>query len=298
MRPFAHDPRRGSSGHPARRRPSRRRPLVEGLEARTLLASSFTQTNLVSDVPGRAATTDTNLVNPWGLALGLSSGFWVANNHSGTATVYDGDGKPLPTATPLVVNIPAPGSGGGAGAPTGQVSNATSGFVVSSGGKSGASNFLFATEDGTIVGWSGAVDRTHGIIAVDNSASGAIYKGLAEGFNATGSYLYATNFHAGTVDVFDQAFQPVHIPGAFQDTGIPAGYAPFGIQAINGDLYVTYAQQDADKHDDVAGAGHGFIDVYDTEGHLLKRFAGQAQLNSPWGMAWAPLSDYGDFSNA
>jgi aldose sugar dehydrogenase len=278
------------------RRPRATRPYAEALEGRLLLASSFTQTNLVSNITGFAKTTDPSLVNPWGLALGLGSGFWVANNGTGTATVYDGNGKPLPAAAPLVVSIPAPG--GGTSAPTGEVSNATSGFTVSSGGKTGASNFLFATEDGTIAGWSGAVDLTHAFIAVDNSATGAVYKGLAQGFNPTGAYLYATNFHAGTVDVFDANFAPVKIPGAFTDTGIPAGYAPFGIQAINGDLYVTYAQQDAAKHDDVSGAGHGFIDVFDTQGTLLKRFASQGQLNSPWGIAWAPIQGYGDFSNA
>ncbi|MDB5352978.1 MAG: gdhB 2 [Planctomycetota bacterium] len=283
--------------HAPARRPCRNRPCVETLEVRLLLATGFTQTNLVSDIAGMAKTTDPNLVNPWGLALGLGSGFWVANNRSGTATVYDGNGKPLPAATPLIVSIPTP-SGTGTSAPTGEVSNATQGFTVSSNGKTGASNFLFATEDGTIAGWSAAVDLTHAFIAADNSASGAVYKGLAQGFNPTGAYLYATNFHAGTVDVFDRNFAPVKIPGAFTDTGIPAGYAPFGIQAINGDLYVTYAQQDAAKHDDIRGAGHGFIDVFDTEGHLLKRFTSQGQLNSPWGMAWAPIQGYGDFNNA
>ena len=297
MDPFARIARRSFLDLAAKRRPPRSWPLLEMLEGRCLLASSFTQTNLVSDTPGLAKTTDPNLVNPWGIALGLNSPFWIANNHTGTATVYDGNGQQIPSAAaPLVVNIPAPG--GGTGTPTGEVSNATSGFVVSAGGTSAPSSFLFATEDGTIIGWSGSVDRTHAIIAVDNSASGAVYKGLAQGFNATGAYLYATNFHAGTVDVFDQNFNPVHIPGAFTDSGIPAGYAPFGIQAINGNLYVTYAMQDAAKHDDVAGAGHGFVDVFDTQGTLLKRFTSQGQLDSPWGMAWAPINSYGDFSNA
>src|SRR5262249_22366245 len=149
-----------------------------------------------------------------------------------------------------------------------------------------------------ISGWRSSVDPTHAVIAVDTSASGAVYKGLAEGFNATGAYLFATNFHAGTVDVFDSNFQPVHIPGAFTDSGVPAGFAPFGISAINSHLYVTYAKQDAAKHDDVAGPGNGFIDVFDTEGHLLKRFTGQGQLNSPWGMAWAPFQGFGEFNNA
>src|SRR5262249_35865221 len=151
-------------------------------------------------------------------------------------------------------------------APTGVATNATTGFVISSGSKSAPSTELFATEDGTIAGWNSAVDPTHAVIAVNNSASGAIYKGLAMGFNAAGAFLYATNFHAGTVDVFDANFQPVHIPHAFTDSGIPAGFAPFGIAAINSHLYVTYAKQDAAKEDDVAGPGNGFIDIFDTEG--------------------------------
>src|SRR5206468_8645851 len=113
-----------------------------------------------------------------------------------------------------------------------------------------------------------------------------------------GAFLFATNFHAGTVDVFDQNFKPVHPRGGFIDPKIPAGYAPFGIAAINSHLYVTYAQQDADKKDDVAGPGHGFIDIFDTEGHLLKRFTSQGQLNSPRGMAWAHFAGFGDFDNA
>ena len=264
-----------------------------------MLTTTFTQTNLVSDVPGMANATDSNLVNPWGLTLGLNSGIWIGENGSGLAASFDGSGQPLATTSggsSTSVTIPAPG--GGTSAPTGVATNATSGFVVSAGGDSGPSTELFATEDGTIAGWNSSVAPANAVIAVDNSASGAVYKGLALGFNATGAYLYATNFHAGTVDVFDSNFQPVHIPGAFTDSGIPSGYAPFGISAINGDLYVTYAVQDAAKHDDVAGAGHGFIDVFDTEGHLLKRFTSQGELNSPWGMAWAPFQGFGDFNNA
>src|SRR5439155_12451147 len=238
-------------------------------------------------------TTDPNLVNPWGMALGLNSGLWVSDNGSGMATSYDGTGKPIQSA----IKIPSPG-GKGTSSPTGVVSNATSGFGIAAGAHFGPSTELFATEDGTIAGWNSSVDPTHAIIAVDNSASGAVYKGLALGFTTTGAFLFATNFHAGRIDVFDSNFRPVHTSGAFRDPKIPAGFAPFGISAINSHLYVTYAKQDADKHDDVAGPGNGFIDIFDTQGHLLKRFASRGQLNSPWGMAWAPFQGFGEFNNA
>src|SRR5262249_50011699 len=201
-----------------------------------------------------------------GLALGTNSGLWVGENGSSMAESFDGTG----TAIPPAVTIPGPG-GVGTSSPTGVATNATGGFVISSGNAAGPSTELFATEDGTIAGWNNSVDPTHAIIAVDNSASGAVYKGLALGFNARGAFLCATNFHAGTVDVFDSNFRPVTTSGGFKDKNIPAGYAPFGIAAINSHLYVTYAVQDADKHDDVAGAGHGFIDIFDTDGNLLKR---------------------------
>src|SRR5439155_4970980 len=180
---------------------------------------------------------------------------------------------------------PIPGPGGtGTSSPTGVATNATGGFVISFAGKSAPSTELFATEDGRIAGWNGSVDPTHAVIAVDNSASGAVYKGLALGFNAAGAFLFATNFHAGTIDVFDSNFRSVRTSGGFRDPHIPAGYAPFGISAINSHLYVTYAQQDAEKKDDVAGPGHGFIDIFDTDGQLLTRFTSQGELNSPWGM--------------
>src|SRR5262249_27257934 len=155
---------------------------------------------------------------------------------------------------------------------------------------------IFATENGTIAGWNSNVDPTQAVIAVDNSKKGAIYKGLAMGFNEDGAFLFATNFHKGTIDVFDSKFRPVRKDDdddqgdeedKFRDEHIPEGYAPFGIAAINSHLYVTYALQDKDKEDDVAGAGHGFVDIFDTHGKLLKRFISRGQLNSPWGMAWA-----------
>jgi uncharacterized protein (TIGR03118 family) len=265
--------------------------------AATAGTPTFTQTNLVSDVPGLAATTDPNLVNPWGMTLGLNSGLWVSDNGSGKATTYDSNGQPIPSGSPTVVTIPTP-SGVGTAAPTGATTNGTSGFVVSSGGRSGPSTELFATENGTIAGWNSDVDPTRAVIAVDNSASGAVYKGLAIGFNASGAFLFATNFHAGTVDVFDSNFRPVQTPGGFKDSKIPSSFAPFGISSINGDLYVTYAKQNGSKTDDVAGPGNGFIDIFDTHGNLLRRFTSKGQLNSPWGMAWAPFERFGSFDNA
>src|SRR5437868_2352889 len=202
--------------------------------------TTFTQTNLVSDVPGLARTTDPNLVNPWGMTLGTNSGLWVSDNGSGKATTYDGDGNPIPSGSPLVVSIPGPG--GSAGAPTGVATNATSGFVISAGGKSAPATELFATENGTIAGWNADVDPAQAVIAVNNPANSAVYKGLAIGFNARGAFLFATNFRAGTVDVFDSNFRRVNTAGGFSDKKIPSSFGPFGIAAINSHLYVTYAK--------------------------------------------------------
>jgi uncharacterized protein (TIGR03118 family) len=243
-----------------------------------------------------AKITAPNLVNPWGMALGLNSGIWISDNGSGKATTYDGTGQPIPSGSPQIVTIP--GTGNAAGKPTGVATNDTTGFVISANGKSAPSTELFATENGTIAGWNSNVDPTRAVIAVDKSSTGAVYKGLAIGFNESGAFLFATNFHAGTIDVFDPNFQSVHMPDGFKDPHLPDGYAPFGIASINGALYVTYALQDADKEDDSAGAGHGFLDVFNTNGKLVKRFTSQGQLNSPWGMAWAPFEGFGKFDNA
>jgi len=225
------------------------------------------QRNLVSNVPGRAEHTDPNLVNAWGISSSATSPFWVADNGTGVSTLYNGSGN----AVPLVVTIAG-------GAPTGTVFNPTNDFVVSSGGKSGRSFFIFDGETGIISGWNPNVDSTHSVVAVDNSASGAVYKGLAIGSNASGNFLYAANFHAGTVDVFDGS---LHSAGSFTDPSVPAGFAPFGIQNIGGNLYVTYAKQDAARHDNVASRGNGFVDLFDTSGNLIRRVASDVPLNSP-----------------
>src|SRR5262249_40966739 len=270
--------------------------LVPLLPLATTAGTRFIQTNLVSDTPGIAQRTDPNLVNPWGMTLGTNSGLWVSNNGTGKATTYDGNGQPIPSGSPLIVTIPAPG--GGTSAPTGVATNATSGFVISSGGNSAPATELFSTQDGTIAGWNANVGPTNAFIAVDNSTSGAVYKGLAIGFNGSGAFLFATNFRAGTIDVFDSNFRPVRTAGGFVARGIPSSFGPFGIAAINSHLYVTYAKRDRFKRDDDPGPGRGFIAIFDTDGHLLKRFVSRGVLNSPWGMAWAPFERFGNFNNA
>ena len=262
-------------------------------------STPFQQTNLVSDIPGMAAHTDPNLVNPWGIVHGASTPFWISDNGQGVSTLYDGSGAPFPSTTPRVVTIPPPvGSDPGTtAAPTGIVVNATADFMVSNGTTSGAALFIFATEDGTISGWNQNVDMGVAILTADNSANGAIYKGLAMASSGGANFLYATNFNAGTIDVFDRTFAKATLAGSFSDPTIPAGFAPFGIQAIGTNLYITYAKQDDEKHDDVKGAGNGYVDVFDTSGHLLARFASQGPLNSPWGVALAPAM-FGTFSNA
>lgn len=263
--------------------------------ARRAAGTAFRQVNLVSDQSGRAGRTDARLINPWGIVIGGSGLLWIADNNSGVSTVYSGNGAP----GSRVITIPPPAGGSGAAAPTGLVLNTTGSFVVSKGKVSRPSVLLYATEDGTISGWNPAVDGAHAILAADNSknpsaASGAVYKGLASGTSGGHNYLYATNFRAARIDVFDARFHAAHLSGAFHDSHIPAGYAPFGIRNLGGALYVTYAIQNAEKHDDVAGAGHGFVDVYSTSGHLLRRLVAHGALNSPWGLAIAP-SGFGAF---
>jgi uncharacterized protein (TIGR03118 family) len=252
----------------------------------------YRQRNLVSDSAAvRAEHRDPHLVNGWGLAFNPYGVAWVADNGTGFSTLYDGAGNPQS----LVVQIP--GAGNATGKPTGTVFYGGNGFVVTKGSVSGPSRFLFVGEDGGIAGWAPTVDPSHAIRVVDNSASHAIYKGVAISGNGRGQLLYATDFHNGKVDVYDSHFLPVSLPGKpFYDHALPAGYAPFGIQAINGDLYVTYAKQDEDREDDVAGRGLGYVDVYDTDGRLIRRFASNGALNAPWGMALAPAS-FGKFSN-
>jgi uncharacterized protein (TIGR03118 family) len=246
-------------------------------------------TRLTSDIPGFAKFTDPNLINPWGISLNSTDPFWIADNGTGVSTLLDGQGQ----VPPLIVQTP--GVGASVGSATGTVFNGGPGFVISENGRAGPSQFLFATEDGLILGWSAGVDITHALVAVANSGA-AVYKGLALATNSQGAFLYAANFFAGTIDVFDQGFHAVQVSGSFSDPAIPAGFAPFNIQNIGGRLFVTYAQQNAEWHDDVPGPGNGYVDVFDTNGNLLSHFVSGGALNSPWGLALAP-AHFGEFSN-
>jgi uncharacterized protein (TIGR03118 family) len=285
-------------------------------DGRSTGANRYVVTNLTSDIPGVAPNTDRVLRNAWGVAFTpAASPFWIADNASGCATLYDGTGAKVTTvqvAIPLPDNSvpstacqpastqtdpPAPTPA----APTGLVWNPTTTFLVP--GTSIPASFIFDTEDGTVSAWAGTIpDNSRAVIAFDNSPSGAVYKGLATGVNVHGVFLFATNFNAGTIDVFAPNGQTgfrlatnQEITGSFSDPDIPAGFAPFGIQNIDGDLFVTYAKQNGEKHDDVAGPGNGFIDVFDTEGNLLRRFASRGPLNSPWGITRASFA-FGRFS--
>jgi uncharacterized protein (TIGR03118 family) len=259
---------------------------------KSLPGNAYGQTNLVSDVPGLAHNTDPNLKNPWGISQDPDGRLRVSDNATGMATLYGADGKvigsPITIPTPTGVSPPA--------APTGNVFNTTADFVISRGGKSAPATVIFATEDGTLVGWNSKVDGNQGQVVADLSATGAVFKTLTLGKINGASYLFATDFHNGTVDVFDKNFHLVHLAGSFTDTSLPAGYAPFGLKVVNGSLFVTYAKQDDARHDDVAGVGNGFIDEFTLTGQLVTRFASGGLLNSPHGIALAP-DDFGQFSN-
>ncbi|HEV7432079.1 MAG TPA: TIGR03118 family protein [Steroidobacteraceae bacterium] len=248
---------------------------------------------LVSNGAVPADVTDAKLVNPWGLAFNPNAVVWVSDNGTGVSTLYDGAGA----KQSLVVAIPPAAIGDGLGHPTGIVFNSSTDFVVKKGGVSGAGVFLFAGEDGTISGWAPSVDLTRAVRMVDRSAAGAVYKGLALGGNGKTHLLYAADFHNRRVDVFNANFARIMRPGAFQDSAVPANFAPFGIQNINGDIVVAYAKQDSDAHDDVAGPGLGIVDVFDANGTLIRRLATRGALNAPWGVALAP-SGFGRFGGA
>jgi uncharacterized protein (TIGR03118 family) len=308
---------------------------AQAAPTKAITSGTVLQTNLVSDLPGVAAIQDPNLVNSWGITESQTSPFWISDNGSGLSTLYfvPGAGGTPVSINPLVVNIPTPVSPTG-GTPTGTVFNTGSSggaFQVTGPNKAGQTMsapavFLFDTEDGTIVGWNPAIDPTkqfagpggvsaQAVIAVDNSGNnftnpdpdqqtGAVYKGLAIATSTTPiipadanstALLYASNFRAGTVEVYDAKFsKPTGLPaGAFTDPDLPVGYAPFNVQVLNGKVYVSYAKQDATKHDDVAGRHHGFVDVFNLDGTPglpggTVRLISRGPLNSPWGLVIAP----------
>ena len=246
----------------------------------------FVVTNLQSDVPGRAAHTDPDLVNGWGIAALPTSPWWVADNGTHKSTLYNGN-----TGAKVALTVDVAGAGGEPADPTGIVANTSSEFVITgSSGATSAARFIFDGEDGAISGWNGG--PSSGVEAT--SQNGAIYKGLAIGSVTSGgtthNFLYATDFHNNHVDVYDGSFDLQTWAGAFVDPGLPAGFAPFGIQNIAGTIYVTYAKQDADAEDEIAGPGLGFVSAFGTDGSFLVRVASGGALNAPWGLAWAPAS--------
>jgi uncharacterized protein (TIGR03118 family) len=251
--------------------------------AATAKADAFSVTNLVTDdqAVSAAAITDPTLTNAWGISFGPTSPFWVSANGSGVSNVYRVDPvSNAPSKVGLSVAVPGDGS------VTGQVFNGNSAAF-------NGDSFLFVSEDGTISGWRGALGTTAETIVLGSTAN--VYKGTTEATVGGNSYLYAANFRAGTIDVLKGTASAPDLAGSFTDPGIPAGYAPFNIEKLGDNLYVTYAQQDANGHDDVAGPGHGFVSAFDTQGSFLRRVGTQGELNSPWGLAIAPAS-FGQFA--
>jgi uncharacterized protein (TIGR03118 family) len=243
--------------------------------------NSYVRRDLVSDGGVPAEHIDPDLINGWGLAASATGPWWVNAADSGKSLLYNGEG----IKNPLVVSV--------AGEPTGIVFNGGPRFVIPN---AGAARFLFASEDGTISAWSPSlVPNTQAVVVIDNSASEASYKGLAIDSTSAGTRLYAADFHNARVDVFDGAFAPVTVAGAFTDPNLPAGYAPFNVQTLAGSVYVAYALQDEEGEEEVAGPGLGVLDKYDFAGHLLARVATGGALNAPWGLALAPAG-FGRFS--
>ena len=274
-------------------------------------ARGYLQHNLVSDNSTAAAAdhTDPNLLNPWGVAFFPGGPFWISDNGAGVSTLYDGMGNKVP----LTVTIPAPAGDTNPGAPgnSGMVWNGNPmAFLVGNNAQNtAAALFIWATEDGTIAAWQGGLSPMTAAVTVVpnpnfvNSGTGTdpVYKGLAIGNNTSGLFLYATNFRDSKIVVWDSTFSSTSTAAAalnakFIDNKIPNGFAPFGIQNIIGQLWVTYAKQDAAKHDPVPGEGDGFVDVFDTDGNLLRRFAQRGALDAPWGVVLAP-NNFGQFSN-
>jgi uncharacterized protein (TIGR03118 family) len=248
-------------------------------------AHAYLQTNLVSDVPGWAQVTDPNLVNAWGLSSGAATPLWVSDNGTNVTTLYTAPTGSSVSVVPLVVKIPG-------GAPTGQVFNSTTSFVLPDGAPA---FFLFASEAGEIAGWNPGLSPITGAVAMVKSHR-SVYKGLALLPGTSSPELLAANFHTGRIDVFGATFNRMDLgPGAFMDPSLPAGYAPFNVFVTGDRVLVSYAKQDADKHDDVAGAGHGFIDAYSTGGQLMSHLVQGGRLNSPWGMTIAPAG-FGKFA--
>jgi uncharacterized protein (TIGR03118 family) len=244
----------------------------------------FAVVSQVADQSGVAPVTDPLVVNAWGLSQAPGGPLWVANNGSDTSTVYN---STTFAKSALEVQVP--------GAPTGTTFIGINGaFNVTSAGKTGRTAFAFATESGQIEGWNPTVDATHAIVAVDESASGSIFKGLTLAMSGASPRLFAADFAHGVVSVYDASYSKID---SFTDPNLPPNYVPFNVQALNNQLYVTFAKREPGATDEIAGQGLGFVDVFDTDGHLIRRLVQHGQLNAPWGLAIAPAS-FGKFAGA
>jgi uncharacterized protein (TIGR03118 family) len=264
-------------------------------------AQHYDRTDLVATVASDSTVVaDPNVRNAWGLVHGATSPWWISNNATGTSTLINASTVPV-TIPSLVVTVPAAPGQSGTGTPTGVVFNGNATDFLLAPGRQAV--FIWVTEDGTVSGWNPAVDPTNAIIMADRSQKprpnhGAVYKGATIGEVDGQRYLFAANFRSGRIDVFDSTFTRVKMSEeAFDDDRIPPGFAPFNIQGIGRNLYVTYAKQDDMQHDEVPGAGLGFVDVFSTRGQLLARLAHGAFLNAPWGVTLAPAY-FGEFSHA
>jgi len=271
----------------------------------TTQAQHYKQTNLVSDIAGMAPTFDPNLKNPWGLTRSSTtptrpgSPWWVGNNNSGTSTLYTGAGAIIPINGTGTVTVPPPkGSPAGTlSTPTGVVFNGSpTDFPIAPGT---SAVFIFATEDGTISGWAGGQNA---VLVVDNSdngsANGAVYKGATSGEINGNKFLYVTNFRSAKVEVYDTNFKRVRFDeDAFEAEGVPHGFAPFNVQNVGGTLFVTYAKQDAPRHDPVGGDGLGFVELFTPSGKHIGHLEHGDWFNAPWGVVWT-TRDFGEFSNA
>jgi len=278
-----------SFARPHRNRPTRPRLRVETFEDRAVpaAATDYLATDLVSDQPGVARVTDPTLINAWGISLGPTTPFWVSSAGGDLSEVYAGDVNGSAIAQPLKVTIPG-------GSPTGQIFNGTSDFSVTNGTDSAPALFIFAGEDGVVTGWSPTVPPSTTAQTAFTATDGSIYKGIALANNGTANLLYLADFHNNQIDVLDKDFHLVTLTGNFTDPNLPAGYAPFNVAAINGKLLVAYAKQDAAAEDEVAGAGFGFVDVFNLDGSFDHRLVSRGALNAPWAMVTAPAS-FGDF---
>lgn len=246
--------------------------------------NAFVQHNLVSDIAGLGDHTDKRLVNAWGIVSSPTSPWWVNANGTGFSLVYDGTGAGVPAGNPIAVPVAVPAGDQNPAAATGIVFNGTQDFQIAA---NKPASFIFVTEDGTISGWNSGANGGQAVMEV--SQPNSAYKGAAIGQMNGKNVIYAANFRQARIDVFDSLFKPVQLSStAFQDPQIPEGYAPFNVAVINGSVFVAFAKQDDQKHDDVAGHGNGYLDKFAPDGTLIARFEHGPWMNAPWGIALAP----------